>query len=54
MTERQAGRPARLSDEAEDYFRKHGCTVVLRRTPEAIDAFNGSREHNIALMHVTC
>jgi hypothetical protein len=44
----------RLSEEAEDYFKKHGCTVVLRRTPEAIDAFNRSREHKIALMHVTC
>ena len=44
----------RLSDEAEDYFKKHGCTVVLRRTPEAIDAFNRSGDHKIALMHVTC
>jgi hypothetical protein len=44
----------RLSDEAQDYFKKHGCSVVLRRTPEAIDAFNRSREPKIALMHVTC
>ncbi len=44
----------RLSEEAEDYFKKHGCTVVLRRTPEAIDAFNRSREPKIALLHVTC
>jgi len=44
----------RLSDEAGDYFKKHGCTVVLRRTPEAVDAFNRSGGHKIALMHVTC
>jgi hypothetical protein len=44
----------RLSDEAEGYFKKHGCAVVLRRTPEAVDAFNRSGGHKIALMHVTC
>jgi hypothetical protein len=44
----------RLSDDAATYFNKHGCEVLLRRTPEAIDAFNRSHAHKIALMHVTC
>jgi hypothetical protein len=44
----------RLSGEAKDYVERHGCSVVLRRTPEAIEAFNRSHEHKIALMHVTC
>lgn len=44
----------RLSAEAKDYFDKHRCQVVLQRTPEAIDAFNRSQAHKIALMHVTC
>jgi hypothetical protein len=43
-----------LSAEAKDYFDDHGCNVVLQRTPQAIDAFNRSRAHKIALMHVTC
>lgn len=44
----------RLSAEAKEYFDAHGCQVVLQRTPQAIDAFNQSRAHKMALMHVTC
>jgi hypothetical protein len=44
----------RLSPEAKDYFDDHGCAIVLRRTPEAIDAFNRSHARKVALMHVTC
>jgi hypothetical protein len=44
----------RLSGEAKDYFDAHGCQIVLQRTPQAIQAFNRSRAHKIALMHVTC
>ncbi|MGP8027396.1 MAG: Mth938-like domain-containing protein [Acidocella sp.] len=44
----------RLSPEAEDYFAKKGCDVVLRPTQEAIQLFNRSTKRKIALMHVTC
>lgn len=43
-----------LSAEAKAYFDKHGCQVVLKRTPQAIETFNRTRAHKIALMHVTC
>src|SRR6266436_3999636 len=32
-----------LSPEAEAYFAKKGCTVLLQPTPEAIHTFNNSR-----------
>jgi hypothetical protein len=44
----------RLSPEASAYFDKKRCRVLLQPTPEAIRAFNQSREKKIALMHVTC
>jgi hypothetical protein len=44
----------RLSPEASEYFDKKHCRVLLQPTPEAIRAFNQSREKKIALMHVTC
>ena len=44
----------RLSPEAEDYFAKKGCEVLLQPTPEAIRSFNRSEKRRIALMHVTC
>ena len=44
----------RLSPEAKHYFDKQHCEVVLQRTPLAIDAFNRSQAHKVALMHVTC
>ena len=44
----------RLSPEAEDYFAKKGCEVLLQPTPEAIRSFNRSAKRKIALMHVTC
>ncbi len=43
-----------LSPEADAYFAKHGCPVVLQPTSEAIGAFNRSRAKKIALFHVTC
>src|SRR5262245_32903025 len=42
-----------LSPEAEAYFAKKGCTVLLQRTPEAIDVFNRSHAKKIGLFHVT-
>ena len=44
----------RLSPEAEDYFAKKGCEVVLQPTQKAIKSFNRSAKRKIALMHVTC
>jgi hypothetical protein len=44
----------RLSPEAEDYFAKKGCEVLLQPTQQAIRSFNRSAKRKIALMHVTC
>jgi hypothetical protein len=43
-----------LSPEAEAYFAKKGCKVLVQPTPEAIHAFNGSHTKKIGLFHVTC
>jgi hypothetical protein len=43
-----------LSPEAEAYFERKGCEVVLKPTPEAIRTFNRSRTKRIGLFHVTC
>ena len=43
-----------ISPEAEAYFAKKGCKVLLQPTPEAIGAFNRSHAKKIGLFHVTC
>ena len=43
-----------LSAEAEAYFAKKRCRVLLQPTPEAIHVFNKSRAKKIGLFHVTC
>lgn len=43
-----------LSPEAEVYFAKKGCKVLLQPTPEAIRLFNRSKARKIGLFHVTC
>jgi hypothetical protein len=43
-----------LSPEAEAYFTKKGCKVLLQPTPEAIHMFNKSHAKKIGLFHVTC
>ena len=43
-----------LSPEAEAYFERKGCEVVLKPTPEAIQMFNRSRAKRVGLFHVTC
>jgi len=43
-----------LSPEAEAYFAKKGCAVLLRPTPEAIRMFNKSKARRVGLFHVTC
>jgi hypothetical protein len=44
----------RLSPEAQAYFTKKGCEVLLQPTPEAIHIFNKSHAKKIGLFHVTC
>ena len=44
----------RLSPEAETYFTKKGCKVVIQPTPEALRVFNNARGKKIGLFHVTC
>ena len=44
----------RLSPEAETYFAKKNCKVLLQPTPEAIHVFNRSTARKIGLFHVTC
>ena len=43
-----------LSPEAEAYFAKKGCKVLLQPTREAIRVFNKSHAKKIGLFHVTC
>ena len=43
-----------LSDEAEKFFKKHGCRVKLKATPKAIHIWNTARGKVIGLFHVTC
>jgi hypothetical protein len=43
-----------LSPEAEAYFAKMRCKVLLQPTPEAIQVFNRSNAKKIGLFHVTC
>jgi hypothetical protein len=43
-----------ISEEAEAYFRKKGCSVDTCRTPEAVRKWNEARERVIGLFHVTC
>jgi hypothetical protein len=43
-----------LSDEAAEYFRKHGCSVQLLPTPQAITAWNAAKGAVIGMFHVTC
>ena len=47
-------RNVRLSPEAETYFAKKNCKVLLQPTPEAIHVFNRSTAKKIGLFHVTC
>src|SRR5262249_16224727 len=41
-----------LLPEAEAYFAKKGCNVLLQPTPKAIRVFNGSQAKKIGLFHV--
>ena len=41
-----------LSPEAEAYFERKGCVVLLKPTPEAIRMFNRSRAKRIGTNHL--
>src|SRR5258708_26033093 len=43
-----------LSPEAEAYFERKSCVVLLNPTPQPIRMFNRSRARRIGLFHVTC
>jgi hypothetical protein len=43
-----------LSDQAAEYFRKHGCAVDLLPTPQALTAWNAAEGAVIGMFHVTC
>jgi hypothetical protein len=43
-----------LSPEAEAFFAKKGCKVLLQPTPDAIHLFNSSQAKKVGLFHVTC
>jgi len=44
----------RLSPEAEAYFAKKNCQVVVQPIPQAIRTFNEAHGKKIGLFHVTC
>jgi hypothetical protein len=44
----------KLSDEAEDFFKDHGCKVQTAPTPDAVKAWNKAEGKTIAMFHVTC
>jgi hypothetical protein len=44
----------RLSPEAETFFAKKNCQLVIQPTPRAIRAFNEAHRKKIGLFHVTC
>ncbi len=44
----------RLSDEAEQFFKKKGCQVRALPTPEAVVWWNEADGPGIGLFHVTC
>jgi hypothetical protein len=43
-----------LSDQAAEYFDKHGCEVDLLPMKDAIQAWNEAEGQVIGLFHVTC
>ncbi len=43
-----------LSPDAEAYFAKQKCQVLIQPTPQAIRAFNETHGKKIGLFHVTC
>lgn len=44
----------KLSDEAEKYFRKKGCSVELLPTPQAVELWNKAEGKTMGMFHITC
>jgi len=44
----------KLSDEAEKYFKRKGCSVELLPTPQAVELWNKAKDKTIGMFHVTC
>jgi hypothetical protein len=44
----------KLSKEAAEFFKSHGCQVTLLPTPQAIEAWNQAAGAVVGLFHVTC
>jgi hypothetical protein len=46
----------KLSPEAAEFFERHGCRVILKPTPDAIETYNKTirKAKAIGLFHVTC
>jgi hypothetical protein len=44
----------KLSDEAEKYFRKKGCSIELLPTPQAVEIWNKAEGKTIGMFHTTC
>lgn len=44
----------KMSDEAERYFRKKGCSIELLPTPQAVELWNEAEGKTIGMFHITC
>ena len=44
----------KLSDKAEKYFGKKGCSIELLPTPQAVELWNRAENRTIGMFHVTC
>ena len=44
----------KLSNEAEEFFRRKECPVVLAPTPKAVEIWNEAEKRVIGMFHVTC
>ena len=43
-----------LSEEASEFLERKGCSVLLKKTDEAIEIWNGTGGNWIGLFHITC
>ena len=44
----------KLSDKAEDFFRKKKCAIDVQPTPKAVKTWNKALDSVIGLFHITC
>lgn len=43
-----------LTQKTLDFFEGHGCEVILKKTPEAIEEFNRTTGKKVGVFHVAC